>query len=216
MPAAGKVITGFSKPYVAVYNNSGGTVTYTSGQQLARGVNVNVDVETADDNKFYADNVAAESAQGRFRAGTLTLIVDGLYETARRLIYGLPEPEEITVNEQQVEVTDYGDAQQIPYMGIGWIVRYQSDGVVTYSPQMLTKSRFNQGSETAATQEEDIDWQTEELTAAISRDDTADHNWKRLAADQPTEAAAEAVLKVMLGITPAAAASTTSQGGAAT
>lgn len=216
MPAAGKVITGFSKPYVALYNNSGGTVTYTSGQELARGVNVNVEVETADDNNFFANNVSAESSQGRFRSGTLTLTVDGLFETARRLIYGLPEPEEITVNEQQVEVTNYGDSQQIPYMGVGWIVRYQSDGIVTYSPQMLTKSRFNQGSETAATQEEDIDWQTEELTAAISRDDTAEHNWKRLAADQSSEEAAEAVLKAMLGITTAAAASTTSQGGAAT
>ena len=216
MPAAGKVITGFSKPYVALYNNSGGTVTYTSGQELARGVNVNVEVETADDNNFFANNVSAESSQGRFRSGTLTLTVDGLLEAARRLIYGLPEPEEITVNEQQVEVINYGDAQQIPYMGVGWIVRYQSDGVITYSPQMLTKVRFNQGNEAAATQEEDIDWQTEELTAAISRDDTTDHNWRRLAADQTSEAEAEAVLRVLLGITPAAAASTTSQGGAAT
>ena len=33
------------------------------------------------------------------------------------------------------------------------------------------------------------------------RDDTEDHNWRKVAADQTTEADAEAVLKAMLGIT---------------
>ena len=52
MSAAGKVCTGFSLPYVALYNNG----TYTSGQKLARGVDVTVSPESSDDNKFYADN----------------------------------------------------------------------------------------------------------------------------------------------------------------
>lgn len=40
--ANGKVITGYSKPYVALYNNNGGTITYTSGMPLARGVDVSL------------------------------------------------------------------------------------------------------------------------------------------------------------------------------
>ena len=40
MAANGRVITGFSQPYVALYSESGGTVTYASGQILARGVSV--------------------------------------------------------------------------------------------------------------------------------------------------------------------------------
>ena len=38
--ANGEVITGFSKPYVARYSESNGTVTYSNVQPLARGVSV--------------------------------------------------------------------------------------------------------------------------------------------------------------------------------
>ena len=34
--AVGRVTTGFSKPYVALYSASGGTVTYTGGRDPAR------------------------------------------------------------------------------------------------------------------------------------------------------------------------------------
>ena len=37
MSAAGKVCTGFSKPYVAKYSNDGGAVTYSGVMQLAPG-----------------------------------------------------------------------------------------------------------------------------------------------------------------------------------
>ena len=64
---------------------------------------------------------------------------------------------------------------------------------------MVTK--FNLPSTSAATQSEEIDWQTQELTANIMRDDTANHNWKFVGAtDYSTEAAAEADLKKLLGI----------------
>lgn len=55
--ANGRVLTGFSKPYVAEYSASGNTVTYKSGMILARGVSVSLSVEASDDNIFYADNV---------------------------------------------------------------------------------------------------------------------------------------------------------------
>ena len=35
--------------------------------------------------------------------------------------------------------------------------------------------------------------------ATLMRDDTTNHDWKLVGADQPTEAAAEAVLKAILG-----------------
>lgn len=37
MNAAGRVATGFSKPYVAKYSNVGTTISYSEGIQLARG-----------------------------------------------------------------------------------------------------------------------------------------------------------------------------------
>ena len=43
--AAGRILTGFSLPYVAKYTNSGSTVTYSQGQKLARGVSVSIEAE---------------------------------------------------------------------------------------------------------------------------------------------------------------------------
>lgn len=194
--AAGKVCTGFSLPYVAGYSASGGTVTYSEVQKLARGVSVSIEPESGDDNKFYADNVAAETAPGTFTGGTVTLTVDGLLTAAERFIMGLPAAETINT----VSVLTYGDSSEPPYVGVGFLARYMSDGVTTYTPIVLTKTRFNQINTSAETQGEEIDWQTQELTASIMRDDSANHNWKLIGAtDYETESAAEAALKKLLG-----------------
>ena len=116
-------------------------------------------------------------------------------------MYGLPTPRTITVDGAEVKVTDYGDNMQIPYLGLGFLVRYQEDGVVTYEPTVLPKVRFATEGLSAETQEEEIDWQTRELSAEIMRDDSPNHNWKWIAEAQTTEAAAEKVLRAMLGIT---------------
>lgn len=202
MAAAGKVCTGFAKPYVALYSNTGATPAYSGGMQLARGVDVSIEPEVGDTNPFYADNVEAETVPGTFTGGTVTLTVDGLLEAAEKLIFGLPEPEELTYDTNKTaKVTTYGDSMKIPYMGLGFIVRYMSDGVESYSTVMLTKVRFQTPTQSAATQEEQIDWQTQELTADLMRDDSASHAWKKVAADVSTEAEAEAILKAMLNIT---------------
>lgn len=191
--AAGKVITGFSKPYVAKYAASEGTVTYSNGMKLARGVEVSISPESTGDNNFYADNVLAESDRGRFTGGELTLTVDGLLIAAEQLIMGLPTA-------GQDGWTAYGDDQNAPDLGVGFIVRYMSDGVTTYVPIVLAKVKFAPIEINAATQEEEIDWQTTELTATIMRGEDANHNWKYVGADVETEAAAETALKTKLGI----------------
>ena len=50
--AEGKVCTGFSDPYVAIYNESGGVITYTGGMRLARGVEVSIEPEVGDTDPF--------------------------------------------------------------------------------------------------------------------------------------------------------------------
>ena len=192
MAAAGKVTTGFSLPYVALYAASGGTITYSSGAKLARGVNVSIAPENGSDNKFYADNIVAETDAGKFTGGTLTLTVDGLKPAVRKLIFGLPA--------STGGWTAYGDDMAVPYVGVGFIARQQSEGTVTYTPIVLAKCKFNLPSDEAATQEEDISWQTETLEADIMRADDANHVWKYLGDEQSTEAEAEAALKTKLGI----------------
>lgn len=191
--ANGRVITGFSKPFVALYSASGTTVTYTGGIPLARGVEVQIEPESTDDNRLYADNFVAENEPGTFSGGTATITVDGLKDAANKLIFGLP-----TADEQGW--TNYGNDQAVPYVGFGCVVRYQEEGVVSYVPLVLTKIQFNEASMQAATQEDTIDWQTQELTAQIFRDDSAKQNWKKLGAGVATEAAAETAMKAALGV----------------
>ena len=198
MTANGRVITGYSMPRVALYSAEGNTVTYTSVQPLARGVDVSIEPETADSNDFYADNVLAETASGQFSGGTLTMNVDGLKDAARKLIMGLPTATEVTVGSETVDVYDYDNRQVIPYVGVGFVVRYMEDGVTSYMPVVLPKVQFAVEGLEAATQEEEIDWQTQELTASIMRDDTTEQKWRRVAAAQTTEAKAVAVIEALL------------------
>lgn len=206
--AAGRVITGFSKPYVAKYSASAGTVTYSDGMVLARGVSVEISPEVGDASPFHADNIKAENVPGVFTGGTVTLTVDGLLDAADTLIFGLPEPENVSYGESKTaDVYSYGDSMQIPYVGIGFIVRYMSDGVVSYVPMILTKASFNTPSTSAETQEESIEFQPQALTADLMRDDSTNHNWFRRGEGFATEAEAEELLKALLNITGAAAVS---------
>ena len=59
---------------------------------------------------------------------------------------------------------------------------------------------FQVGNTEAATQEQEIDWQTQSLTANLMRDDSANHRWKLEGAEgYSTEAAAETALTTLLG-----------------
>lgn len=201
--ANGRVITGYSKPYVARYNVSDNAVTYSDGMPLARGVSVSIEPESGDGNDFYADNVTAESVGGTFTGGTLTLTVDGLKDEARKLVMGIVTENTVTVGTgttSSVKVYDYDDQQVAPYVGVGFIVRYMENGVTTYVPHVITKAVFSPEGLEAATQEEDIEFQTTDLEATIMRDDTQNHRWQRVAEAQTTEALAEAVIRAILGI----------------
>lgn len=198
--ANGKVITGYSKPFVALYNNNEGAITYSSGMPLARGVDVSVETETGDAVNFYADNVMAESVGGVFTGATITMTVDGLKDAARKLIMGLPNAEPLTVGSDSVDIYTYDDRQNIPNVGIGFVVRYMESGVTSYQPVVFTKASFSVDGLDAATQEEEIEFQTTELEAALMRDDSEHHAWRKIGAEQTTEAAAVNVVKALLNI----------------
>ncbi len=192
--AAGRVLTGFSLPYVAKYAASGATVTYSNGMRLARGVSVTIEAEAEDDNIFYADNISAESAPGIFTSGTATFTIDGLKLDAERLIMGIPAAD-------TEGFIHYGENLTIPYVGVGFICRYMEDGVTSYVPYILTKCRFVTPGVDAQTATETIEWQTQEITATLLRDDTSNHDWKLVGTAQTSEAFAEAKIKAVFGIT---------------
>lgn len=201
MAANGKVLTGFSNPFVALYGYTGTTVTYTSGTVLARGVSVSIAPDDVnDDNIFYADNSPAETDPGVFSGGDLTLTVDGLLKTAKDLVMGLPAATATTVGTGTVDVTHFGDSQSIPYVGIGYVARWMSDGVTTYTATVLPKVKFAQLPSDAATQEDEIDWQTQEMTGRILRCENSNHDWKMESEDVSTETEAINTVKTLLDI----------------
>ena len=192
--AAGKVATGFSFPWVALYAASEGTITFSSAMELARGVDISIDVDEPSDNDFWANNQMAESAPGKFTGGTANLTVDGLLIAARRLIQGLPTA-------GQDGWTAVGDTAQAPYVAIGYIVRFMSGNVESWTPTILVKTKFNPFADAAATEDQgEIDWQTQALTAKIFRGDNATHDWCWIGDDFATEAAALAAMKTKLGV----------------
>lgn len=193
MSAAGRVCTGFSKPYVASYSASGTTVTYSSGQKLARGVSVNLQPESSEDNNFYADNVVAESGAGEFVGGTAEIEVDGLLVATENLVFGSPAADE------DGWVAD-GDGSSAPFVGVGFVVRWMSDGVTTYQPVILPKGKFSIPEEERATQEDEIEWQTTTLVLTMMRDDTTSKAWRYRGAEVSTESAAEDAIKSFFGI----------------
>lgn len=197
--ANGKVCTGFSMPWVALYAESSGTVSYSGGIPLARGVDVTISIESDSDNNFYADNVLAESDRQSFSSGTLTLTVDGLKDAARKLISGVTTTESVTVTTGTTVSFDvYDDLATVPYVGVGFVVRYMEDGVTSYVPVIIKKVKFNDPEITAATQTESIDWQTQSLEGTIMRDDTANHAWRMIGAEQTSETAAYNAIKAVL------------------
>lgn len=186
------VTTGFSKPYVALYSESGGVVTYSSGRILARGVNVSMSVNSAEPTNFYADNSVRESVGGVFTDGEVTLTVDGLDATVEKLIFDLPAAD-------SDDFVNWGESDP-PFVGIGFIVRTMYLGVESFRAIVLTKCKFNTPSLEARTQEESIAFQTQELTATIMRDDTANKVWLKKGTLRTTEALAEADIKTVFNI----------------
>ena len=188
MSAVGKVVIGFSLPWVAKYTESSGVVTYSNAMRLARGVSVSAETDSSDNNNFYADNIIAESDAGTFSGGTVTLTVDGLFQDAEKLIQGLQ-----AANTAGFLV--YDDNQAAPYVGVGFVIKYMSEGVIYYTPVIFTKTRAGQLAISAETQGESIDWQTAEVPFSIFKDDTSAHAWKMVGGDLADEATAEAAIK---------------------
>lgn len=196
--AKGRVCTGFSYPLVAKYNAAGGAVTLSDPMVLARGVGVDISVNVAGENEFYADNALAESENDVFESGSLKLTVDGLFDKANRMISGQAEPEEATFGEQKVKLTKYAADAVPPYVAVGVIVEYKSAGKKIYTPTVVVKTKFKPAGTNAQTRGKTTTWQTQDLEATIHRAD--DGSWKWVGEDFTTEAEAKTALNTIFGL----------------
>lgn len=196
---------GLSKPYYAIYSETGGVVSYSDGAVMGKATEANISIETTEDNNLYGDNGLAETDR-RFTNGSLTLSTTDLSQEVSKAILGLTE-QAITgidgMTDTSVKELVYDDTQVTPYLGVGFIIKKKVNGAYKWRGVVLPKVMFSVPEDAATTQGESIEWQTPELTGAIMRDDSATHMWKR-EATFTTEAQAEAYIKNRLSITVAA------------
>ena len=192
---------GLSKPYYAIYSETGGVVSYSDGAVMGKATEGNIAIETTEDNNLYGDNGLAETDR-RFTNGSLTLSTTDLSQEVSKAILGLTE-QAITgvdgVTDTSVKELVYDDTQVTPYLGVGFIIKKKVNGAYKWRGVVLPKVMFSVPEDAATTQGESIEWQTPELTGAIMRDDSATHVWKK-EATFTTEAQAEAYIKARLGI----------------
>lgn len=152
---------GLSKPYYAVYSNTGTTVSYANGGVMGKATEANIEVETTEDNNLYADNAIAETDRS-FAGGTLTLSTDDLSQEVSKAILGIKEEAltEITgVTDEDASELIYDDTQETPYLGAGFIIKKKVGGVYKWRAVVLTKVMFGVPSDAATTQGETIEWQ---------------------------------------------------------
>lgn len=201
--AAGKVCVGFSYPVVAKYAANGGQVTLSAGRVLARGVSVDISVNTQDSTDFYADDVLAESSGELFKDGSIKLTVDGLLTEAERFISGQPEAQEVTFGETKVQLTKHSTKTDAPYVAVGVIAKYVSNGVELWVPYIFPKTKFKPAGLKAQTRGESISYQTQDLEATLHREDTEEANWKWVGEEFTTEAEAKAALNAVCAVAEA-------------
>lgn len=193
-------IIGLSKPYAAVYSNTGSTVTYASGALCGKAVNLDISLDDGSDNILYADNAPAES-DNQFAGGSLTLTTDDLYADVMVNFLGMEE-EAVSGTGMPAGAKWYknNDNQVIPYLGFGAIAKKKVNGEVKYVAIVFHKIQFANLSQSIATQGESIDWQTPEINATLMRSDNEDHDWRWISSDLDSEADAEKLIKSLLNI----------------
>lgn len=204
---------GLSKPYYAIYSNTGTTVTYSKGGVIGKYTEFSLELEDGDNNILYADNGPAES-DNSFAGGTATVTTDDLIAERMLAILGLKKE---AITEPALSTKDaywlvFDDDQDTPYIGLGGIIKKKINNATKYQAFILTKIKFTNPGLEAVTQGETIEWQTQELSATIMRSDEAKARWFMISNELDSEEDAEKIIKAHLNITDTQSTDSPSQG----
>ena len=204
---------GLSKPYYAIYSNTGTTVTYSKGGVIGKYTEFSLELEDGDNNILYADNGPAES-DNSFAGGTATVTTDDLIAERMLAILGLKKE---AITEPALSTKDaywlvFDDDQDTPYIGLGGIIKKKINNATKYQAFILTKIQFTNPGLEAVTQGETIEWQTQELSATIMRSDEAKARWFMISNELDSEEDAEKIIKAHLNITDTPSTNTSTLG----
>lgn len=194
-------LIGLSKPYIATYVNTNGTVTYSARTVLGKYTNLDLSLDSADENVLYADNGPAES-DSQFSGGTVTVTTDDLLAAAFKTALGLTEQSiSTTVTTATPKWLVFDDSQNAPYFALGGIIKKKVNGAYKWVCFVLEKIKFRNPDLSVATQGETIEWQTPELEATILRSDASGHPWFRMSSELDSEEDAIAILEDYMTVT---------------
>lgn len=192
---------GLSKPYIATYKNTSGTVTYTARTTLGKYTQIDISLDSSDDNILYADNGPAETAT-QFSGGTVTVTTDDIDPSAFATAMGItPVSIATTVETTSPTWMIFDDDQSAPYFALAGIIKKMVGGVYKYQAFILEKVKFKNPDLSLTTQGETIEWQTPELEATILRSDASKHPWYRITSFLDSEADAVAIIEDYLKVT---------------
>ena len=192
---------GLSKPYIATYKNTSGTVTYTARDVLGKYTQIDISLDSTDENILYADNGPAES-DSQFSGGTVTVTTDDLLAAAFKTALGLTEQAiSTTVTTATPKWMVFDDSQNAPYFALGGVIKKKVNGAYKWVCFVLEKIKFRNPDLSVATQGETIEWQTPELEATILRSDASGHPWFRMSSELDSEEDAIAVLEDYMTVT---------------
>lgn len=194
---------GLSRPYYAVYSNTGSTVTRSNGGVLGKYTEMSINLEDGADNVLYGDNGPAESdstfAGGTFEMSTTELLPDtavAILGVVKEAIGSTP-----ALSTENASWIVYDDRQEAPYLSVGGIIKKKVNGALKWVAFVLEKIQFTTPGEEATTQGSTVEWQVPSLSATIMRSDAENHPWYRKSTLLDTEEDAETLLKSYLNIT---------------
>ncbi len=194
---------GLSKPYIATYANNNGTVTYSARTVLGKYTEIDVSLDSTDENILYADNGPAET-DSQFSGGTVTITTDDLRPAAFKTALGLVEAAiaaTMATTNPAPNWLIFDDDQAAPYFALGGIIKKKVDGAIKWQAFILEKIKFKNPDLSLTTQGETIEWQTPELEATILRSDAAKHPWYRISTLLDSEDDAVTAIEAYLTVT---------------
>lgn len=195
---------GLSKPYLATYVNTAGTVTYSARTFLGKYTEIDISLDSADENVLYADNGPAET-DSQFSGGTVTVTTDDLRPDAFKTALGLVEAAiaaTMATTNPSPKWLIFDDQQAAPYFALGGIIKKKVDNAYRYQAFVLEKVKFKNPDLSLTTQGETIEWQTPKLEATILRSDASNHPWYRISTLLESEEDAVAAIEAYLTVTP--------------
>ena len=195
---------GLSKPYLATYVNTAGTVTYSARTFLGKYTEIDISLDSADENVLYADNGPAET-DSQFSGGTVTVTTDDLRPDAIKTALGLVEAAiaaTMATTNPSPKWLIFDDQQAAPYFALGGIIKKKVDNAYRYQAFVLEKVKFKNPDLSLTTQGKTIEWQTPKLEATILRSDASNHPWYRISTLLESEEDAVAAIEAYLTVTP--------------